>query len=126
MLKLLFIGFGGFLGAVARYGLSGLTHRWYQGSFPLGTLFVNLIGCFLIGLIMALVRDQGMFSPVVRSALTIGLLGAFTTYSSFAYETLALLSDQQYGLAIFNTLAQLVLGLAAVWMGMMVIRYLAG
>lgn len=111
---------GGFLGAVARYLVSGLTHRVFDGRFPYGTLAVNIIGCFLIGLVMYLVQERGMFSSNFRLLITIGLLGSFTTYSTFAYESVEMLLDQRYLAAFGNVFFHLILGLGAVWAAMLV------
>ena len=74
MLNLLSVGIGGFVGAIARYGLSGLVHRYHEGGFPYGTLFVNVLGCLAIGVLMSLVEDRQLFRPEMRSFLMIGLL----------------------------------------------------
>lgn len=117
MEKILIIGCGGFLGAVARYGLSGLVYRYADGPFPFGTLVVNLLGCLLIGVAMSLVEDRQMFSPNIRLFLMIGLLGAFTTFSTVGYETFALLHDSEWQLALYNVTANVVLGVCAVGLG---------
>lgn len=118
MFKLLVVGIGGFAGAISRYLVSGLAHRFFDGRFPYGTLLVNLIGCFVIGLTMYLVQSRGLFSSNVRLFLTIGLLGSFTTYSTFAYETFEMLLDQRFLAAFSNILIHLAVGLGAVWIGM--------
>ncbi len=124
MVKLLTIGLGGFAGAVARYLLSGLAHRIWSTSFPVGTLAVNLLGCLLIGAAMALVGDGRLISPNMRLLLLVGLLGSFTTFSTFGYETTELLAENQYGWATLNVGASVVLGLAAVVMGRGAVRLL--
>ena len=117
MVKLLIIGLGGFLGAVARYGLSGLVARHTKGDFPLGTLAVNVAGCLLIGAAMYLSEDRALVSRNLHLFITIGLLGAFTTFSTFGYETLELLKDRQFLFAAISTAANVILGLGAVWLG---------
>jgi CrcB protein len=121
VLKLLVIGCGGFLGAVLRYLVSGLVQN-LSGSirFPFGTLAVNVIGCLLIGLLVYLVETRSMLSVTVRMFVFIGLLGSFTTFSTFGNETLELLRDSKTTLALLNAGAQLILGLAAVWLGRMI------
>lgn len=121
MLKLLVIGCGGFIGAVLRYLVSGLVQN-LSGSirFPFGTLAVNVIGCLLIGLLVYLVETRSMLSVTVRMFVFIGLLGSFTTFSTFGNETLELLRDSKTTLALLNAGAQLILGLAAVWLGRMI------
>ena len=121
MLKLLVIGCGGFIGAVLRYLVSGLVQN-LSGSirFPFGTLAVNVIGCLFIGLLVYLVETRSMLSVTVRMFVFIGLLGSFTTFSTFGNETLELLRDSKTTLALLNAGAQLILGLAAVWLGRMI------
>lgn len=115
--KLLCVGAGGFIGAIARYGLSGLVHRYYEGQFPYGTLFVNTLGCLLIGVMMSLVDERQLFGPEARSFLMIGLLGSFTTFSTFGYETVSLLETNQYRFALLSIAANVVVGIAAVYLG---------
>ena len=86
-------------------------------TFPVGTLVVNVSGCFLIGLLGGLVESRQMFGPDLRVFLLIGVLGGFTTFSSFAYETLALARDAEFARALLNIAAQLLLGLGAAWFG---------
>jgi len=117
MKELLVVGLGGFVGAVARYGISGLAHRWYSGPFPLGTLTVNVLGCFVLGGLMTLVEDRQLLAPTTRIFLTIGLLGSLTTFSTLGYETVALLRDAELRLAAMSFIANGLLGLAAVLLG---------
>src|SRR5688572_29598198 len=87
----LVVGLGGFLGSGARYLLGGWVHAWFpRVSFPIGTLAVNTSGCLLIGVLAALLEVRQLLSPGMRLFLMIGVLGGFTTFSSFAFETLAL------------------------------------
>ena len=125
MLKLAVIGFGGFIGAIGRYLLSGIVQKQLGSGFPYGTLAVNVVGCFLLGVVMHLVQNEGMFTPNVRLFITIGILGAFTTYSTFGYETLALISAREIWPGLLNILGNVVLGLLAVWLGAVSVR-LAG
>lgn len=125
MLKILLVGLGGFAGAIARYGLGGWVHRWAGVAFPYGTLVVNVLGCVLIGGITGLAESRGVFGAETRVFLLIGLLGGFTTFSSFGFETLQLLRDGQSGYALVNVLANVVLGLAAVWVGWALARWIA-
>jgi CrcB protein len=105
------------LGAVARYALGGLVHRLYDGAFPLGTLAVNTLGCIVIGLLTTLADDRGVLSSHLRLFLFIGILGGFTTFSSFGYETFTLLRDGLLRTAFANVVANTVLGLGGVWLG---------
>jgi CrcB protein len=122
MIELLCVGCGGFLGAVARYGLSGLVHRLYGGPFPAGTLLVNVLGCVAIGALMTLVEERQGLSPNARLFLLIGVLGSLTTFSTFGHETVALLRDGDTGMALLNILGSVFLGLGAVLAGGALVR----
>ena len=112
------IGSGGFLGALARYGLSGLVHRQMPlTTFPYGTLVVNLLGCFAIGVLAGLVESRQLFGPELRAFAFIGILGGFTTFSTFGYETFAMIRDAEYLAAWANVGLHVMLGLALVWLG---------
>lgn len=116
--NVLWVGIGGFIGSILRYTVSGFVHEWTKrDDFPIGTLAVNVLGCFLIGFLSQLAETRGAFSPETRAFLIIGILGGFTTYSSFANETMYLWRDGEGVLAFLNVAAQLVLGLAAVGLG---------
>ncbi len=123
MTKLLLIGAGGFCGAVLRYLLSGWAHRVYGGVLPVGTLSVNLVGCFALGVLMTLVERQAL-APEVRLGLGVGLLGALTTFSTFGYETVELVRRGALAPALGNVAGNVVLGVAAVWAGMAAVRSL--
>ncbi|HLE04495.1 MAG TPA: fluoride efflux transporter CrcB [Anaerolineales bacterium] len=114
MRDVLLIGFGGFLGAVLRYGLSGAVHS-LTGSFeyPLGTLAVNAIGSFLLVFLASVAETLGIFGPAFRAFAFMGLLGAFTTFSTFSFETTVLLADGRIGLALGNVVANVALCLVA-------------
>ena len=118
MNNLLLIGLGGFIGAILRYGISGFIQGWSRGnSFPVGTLAVNILGCFVIGLLSQLAESHGLFSSETRSLLFIGFLGAFTTFSTFGNDTVNLLQSTKPWLSITNVSAHIVLGLIAIWVG---------
>jgi len=113
----LLIGLGGFIGAILRYSVSGFVQGWSKGNpFPIGTLAVNILGCFVIGLLSQLAESRGLFSPETRSLLFIGFLGAFTTFSTFGNDTMNLLQNTPW-LSITNVSAHITLGLIAVWAG---------
>ncbi len=124
--KLLIIAAGGAMGAVARYGLGGLVHQYYSGRFPLGTLVVNLLGSFAIGVLMSLVEDRQAISPEARLFWGVGILGAFTTFSTFGYETVQLVRDGSFGLATANIVVSVVIGLIAVLAGRAVVQSVSG
>jgi fluoride exporter len=112
----LYIGVGGFLGAVARFVLSRALGSFF-GAFPFGTLFVNVSGSFGLGLILYGVMYGKSLSPEWRSLWTIGFIGAYTTMSTFAYESMRLLELGDYRLFALNSTANFFLCLAAVWLG---------
>ena len=112
------VGSGGFLGALARYGLSGLVHRQVPlATFPYGTLAVNLLGCLVIGVLAGLAESRQLFGPEFRTFALIGILGGFTTFSTFGYETFAMLRDDEHLRAAANIGMHVILGLALVWLG---------
>ena len=117
-MKILYVGLGGFLGAIARYSIGGFLHKiWNQSLFPIGTLTVNLLGCILIGFLSGLTISKQLFSPEARLFFLVGFLGSLTTFSTFAYETFALTLDADFGKALLNIGLQILLGLFAVWIG---------
>ena len=125
MLKVVLVGTGGFLGAVLRYVVGGWVHEVLNNaSFPYGTLVVNVAGCVLIGFLSGLAESRSVFGPEARLFLFIGVLGGFTTFSSFAYETFSLARDAENLAAAMNVFAQLALGLAGVWCGNALARLL--
>lgn len=116
-MHLFFVGLGGFLGTVLRYWLSGAAQRWLSVDFPIGTLVVNVLGCFVVGAFWSLVEYREWFGPEQRVFVTVGILGGFTTFSAFGYETFVLLRDREYLFAAINILGNMVLGFAAVTFG---------
>lgn len=112
------VGSGGFIGAMFRFGLGGVVQRsGTLGSFPYGTLVVNMLGCLLIGLSVGLFESRQMIDSNIRSFVLVGLLGGFTTYSTFGIETFALLREADYLRAITNVAVHVVLGVTLVWIG---------
>lgn len=125
MLNLVYVGVGGFLGSIGRYLVAGAVYQLFPNShFPLGTTVVNILGCFLIGLLTGLVEVRNFLSPEMRIFLLIGLLGGFTTFSTFGFETVALLRDGTFLPALANVLIQVIVGISAVWLGFNIIRYI--
>lgn len=118
LLNILAVGFGGFIGAVFRYLLSGLTGYMFNlETFPLGTVVVNVLGSLLIGLLGGLVEHSQPFSPQVQLFIFVGILGSFTTFSTFSFETMNLMRNGAYLIALSNVLIQLTLGFSAVFIG---------
>jgi CrcB protein len=117
---ILAVAAGGALGAVLRYLLSGWVHAVGGARFPWGTLAANVLGSFLLGLLMSAVLDHTTASPVMRAFWAIGALGAFTTYSTFSYETVTLISRGNWTSAGTNVAANLVLGVGAALIGLRV------
>ncbi len=116
--QLLLIGFGGFLGSIGRFVMAGAFNRFSPAfGFPVGTLTVNILGCFLIGLLHGLAETRSLLGPDIRIFLFIGVLGGFTTYSTFGFESLALIKDGAILKASANIFLHVFVGLAAVWLG---------
>ena len=122
MKTLLFIAVGGSIGAVLRYGASlGVVSIMGRG-FPYGTLFVNVAGSLLIGLLSVIMLDRFNVGPEWRAAIFVGVLGSFTTFSTFSLETLNLLEQGELIAAITNVLLSIVVCLVAVWLGVVLGR----
>lgn len=116
--EILLVGSGGFIGSVCRYLLSGWLQKLFRADFfPWGTLGVNVTGCLLIGLVAGSMENRELFPPSFRLFVMIGLLGGFTTFSTFSYEALGLLRDRQMFYASGYIFGHLLLGLGAVWLG---------
>lgn len=118
------IGIAGALGALARYGLDGVVSRRFSSPCPWGTFAVNISGAFVLGFLMTLMTEQLTTASWLRSALTVGLLGAYTTFSTLSYETYRLLEDGAVGLAAANMLGSAAFGLFAVYLGVVAARAL--
>lgn len=119
--NILAVAVAGGLGAVARYGLGSFIQRYFPSGFPGGTLVVNIIGCFLLGLI-ASVGLEKFPNPNIRLAVIVGLLGSFTTFSTFGFDTVSLMRDGHEFKALLNILLSVGLGLMAAWLGMISMR----
>jgi len=121
---ILLVGSGGFVGASLRYLLNLFFFETLGFNFfPLGTLVINVLGCALIGLLSGLIELKGMFSIELRLLLIVGVLGGFTTYSSFGLETYNLMKSEFIGTAFINIFLQLSLGLLAVQLGFKLATY---
>jgi CrcB protein len=118
VVRILLVGLGGFVGSVIRYLSSGWMHEAFPAvSFPIGTLFVNVAGCLVIGILGGLSEIYSVFTPHVRLFVFVGILGGFTTFSTFGNETMALMRDGQFMWAFINVFSSVGAGLFAVWLG---------
>lgn len=118
MNKILLIGIGGFIGAVLRYLVGDAAQSWTKSdTFPVGTLIVNLVGCLMIGFLSHVGESSQIVTAEARSFMFIGILGAFTTFSTFSNETINLFRQGQNFYSALNVAANIFVGLAAVWVG---------
>jgi CrcB protein len=126
LLEILLIALFGAVGAVGRYGVGLTVIRLIGDRFAFGTLAVNVLGCFLLGLLAHVSDATDLVPPALRLPLGVGLLGAFTTFSTFGYETIKYVEDGIWHLAAANMAANLLLGLMAVWGGFTLARAMVG
>jgi CrcB protein len=118
MVKIILVLLGGAVGTGFRYGLSSLVYsRIESPTFPYANLIINVSGSFAIGVLAELFNDRVLVSPAIRAALLTGLLGGYTTFSSFSYETFSLIRDGEWFRATLNAVGSVLLGLIAVWLG---------
>jgi CrcB protein len=122
MKQLIVIAAGGAVGALMRYGMSNAVYAMLGRSFPYGTLAVNVFGSLLMGFLFVLLIERSTFDVLWRSAILIGGLGAFTTFSTFSIETLNLIENGSVTLALLNMLLSVALCIIAVWLGVAVAR----
>jgi len=121
---LMFIAGGGAIGALSRYGASLGVYSIFGRGFPYGTLFVNVAGSFLMGMLSIMLLERFNLGPEWRAAILVGFLGSFTTFSTFSIETLNLLEQGDFNRALLNISVSLVLCIAAVWFGVSIGRQL--
>jgi len=119
---LLLVGLGGAAGSILRYLTGYAAHKWIQAGFPVGTLIVNILGSFLIGLTIGLLDRYTITSLELKYLLVVGFLGGFTTFSAFTYENVNLLQTGNIGTALLYMVGSVVAGLAAVWVGFALTR----
>jgi CrcB protein len=124
MTQALAIAAGGAIGALLRYWASTGVHAWLGRGFPYGTLFVNVLGSLLMGFLFVWLIDRMAAGPALRAFLLIGVLGAFTTFSTFSMETLNLMESGQFGKALLNVVASVVVCVAAAGAGVLAARQL--
>lgn len=120
--SLLLVGIGSFIGGVSRYLTQQFVQKHYPSSIPLGTLSVNILGCFLIGILYALADKGNLLSPAMRLLLATGFCGGYTTFSSFAQENISLLQDGEFFYTSLYVALSVVIGFAAVYLGILFIK----
>jgi CrcB protein len=124
--KLLLLAVGGAAGTISRYGLSGLAHRLLGESFPFGTFFVNILGCFLFGLVAGFFEIRGGTGSQARILLLIGFMGAFTTFSTYIFESVGMARLGEWLPLAANLAGQVVVGFIVMILGMATVRALFG
>jgi CrcB protein len=117
LLKYVMVGIGGFIGAIARFWLGSYIGGKMGTRFPYGTFVINISGSFLIGLILTILSEKAHWSPNWRYLVPVGFIGAYTTFSTFEYETLRTIQDGQFLIASLNVTLSVLLGFVAVWGG---------
>lgn len=117
MIKYLLVGVGGFLGSVARFWLDGYVGERFGTGFPYGTFVINCTGSFLIGLVITLLAEKAHWNPNWRYLVAIGFIGAYTTFSTFEYETLRTMQDSRFLIGGLYVGLSVVVGFVAVWLG---------
>jgi fluoride exporter len=125
MREFILIGLGAMLGANTRYWLTNMAARQFGQVFPYGTLIINVTGSFLLGFLMVLLANRLVVDPGLRLLLGTGFLGAYTTFSTFSYDTLVLVERGDVGLATLNVLGSVAGSLVAVFLGMLLGRWVA-
>ncbi len=119
------MGLGGFVGTVCRFWIADLVSKRDGETFPLGTLVVNAIGCFLAGALFYLLNDRVLTSPTTTAVIFVGLLGGFTTFSAYGLQTFTLLKDGEMFLALVNVLASNIVCVVLVWLGYSLAKVIA-
>jgi CrcB protein len=116
-MNFVFVFLGGGIGATARYWMSGTVYKWAGAGFPYGTFVVNALGCFVIGFLMTAFEERFLVTPSLRIFLTIGILGGFTTFSTFSFETISMIQDAEFYRALENIGLTLCACLAGTYLG---------
>lgn len=126
LMQAAFVALGGGLGALSRFAVNGWAQRQFPGFAPSATLIVNVAGCLLIGVVMALLRERPSHARELQALIVTGFLGGLTTFSAFGYQTVELLEGQQVSRAMLNVFANVLLGCGAVWLGIVIARRVFG
>ena len=116
--SILLVGLGGAIGSILRYLSSMMVNKYWQQAFPLATFLINMLGCLLIGMLMAFIEKQPGVSDNFRLLFVTGFCGGYTTYSAFAYENTSLMSNGQTLVAFAYIAASVLVGILFVWVGM--------
>lgn len=122
MRSILLVGFGGFIGSIARYLTAAVIQNKSTSAFPIGTLMVNIVGCLLIGLFLGLSEKQNIISPELRLFLTIGFCGGFTTFSSFTNDNVQLINSGALLQVLLYTGLSVIVGIAATYIGYLMVK----
>jgi CrcB protein len=122
MTRYLLVMLGAALGGLARYVIGTAVMQRFTGRFPLGTLVVNVTGCFLIGILLPLLTERGEPRPNLRLLLVVGVLGGYTTFSSFAWESFQAMDEGSHWIGFANVALSVILGYLAVWCGALLVR----
>ncbi len=122
ILNMIAIMIGGAMGAAMRYLVSNGIYSLLGREFPYGTLFVNVLGSFLMGLLTVLLIEKGNIDPLIKAAILVGFLGAFTTFSTFSIDTLALINKGALSYAFLNMIASVIICVSAVWFGIFIAK----
>lgn len=120
--ELLFVGLGGGLGSILRYLTTTFIQKYAQTLFPLATFFVNIAGCFLVGILWGLFEKYALLNNELRLLLVVGFCGGYTTFSAFSAESLALFESGNYLILCGYIVASIVMGLSAVWLGNFILK----
>lgn len=120
MINYILVSLGAAIGGALRYGLSSYVNKSQSTIFPIGTLLVNVLGSFVLGIIMFYLSEKEFIGNEFRLFLSVGLCGGFTTFSTFSYETLMLFRDSEFGLAIYNVLLNVVLCLVGIYLAYLI------
>jgi fluoride exporter len=124
MINYLIVSFGAAFGGGLRYWLSGIVYKFFPATFPYGTLIVNILGSFFLGIILFLFDERELLSPGIKLFLTIGFCGGFTTFSTFSYETISLIRDSEYLLALANIFLNVLLCMIGIFLAFLLSKIL--